>query len=159
METDLTESSISQLERGKTTGSIGTLQRIGAALGITLGDLFESPNAHRSVVVDFQDLPMQEYGKDATKTLITPRYFDHVEVFVGHLAPGGHTGQDQVAYGSSEELIVVLQGAVDVTLGEETYRVGTHQSAPIYTNTPHKIQATEDGPAMVMWVIAPPSTA
>src|SRR5699024_8916296 len=124
-----------------------------------LGDLFEDPTGQRSTVVDFRSISAQPYGKEASKTLITPRSFDHVEVFVGHLAAGGHTGQEPVSYGSSEELIIVLQGAVDVTLNEETYRLNTHQSIAIYTNMPHKIQATEHEPALLMWIIAPPSVA
>jgi len=155
--TGLTASSISQLERGKTTGSIKTLQALSQALGIGFSDLFSSEEDDRNEVVDLRKITTQEYGSLARKALLSPKWFDHMQVFVGFLEPGGSTGEEAFAHGSSEEMILVLHGSVEVTIGGETVLLTQEQSISFLSSESHKVQEAAGEPASLLWIIAPPT--
>lgn len=154
---DLAPSSISQLERGKTTGSIKALRKITASLGMTVSDLFADDEEKAHKVISLDRLATHDYGNNASKALVTPRFFNHMEVFVGNLGPGGNTGREPHSHGVSEELILVSEGEVDVTIGEEVFQLTKNQSIAFTSNKPHKVQETAGEPAVIMWIIAPPS--
>lgn len=153
----LTPSLISQLERGKTSGSIKTLKKISDSLGVTVSDLFADEGERLNSVISFSDITTHEYGTSASKALVTPRSFNHVEIFIGHLGPGGHTGKEPLTHGNSEEVIILLEGSVEVTIGSQVYPLVKHQSIALNSGQPHKVQETAGGSAMIMWVISPPS--
>lgn len=155
--TGMTASSISQLERGKTTGSLKSLQLVTRALGIGFSELFSDTGQDQSAVLDFADISTHDYGFLASKALLTPTSFDHMQVFVGFLEPGGHTGDDRITHGDSEEMVIVLSGSVEVFLGDETFSLTQYQSIAFLSNQPHKIQASAGEPASLLWVIAPPT--
>lgn len=155
--TDLTASSISQLERGKTTGSIKTLRALAQALGIGFSDLFASAEEERNEVVDLRRITTQDYGSFARKALLSPKWFDHMQVFVGFLEPGGSTGEEAFAHGSSEEMIVVLEGSVEVTIGDETLLLTQEQSVSFHSSESHKVEEAAGEPASLLWIIAPPT--
>jgi|SRR5699024_2349762 len=155
--TGLTASSISQLERGKTTGSIKSLQLVTQALGIGFSDLFSDTDESKSAVLDFGDITTHEYGTLANKALLTPKSFDHMQVFVGFLEPGGHTGEGRITHGESEEMVIVLSGSVEVLLEEETFSLTQHQSIAFLSDRPHKIREAAGETASLLWVIAPPT--
>lgn len=155
--TGLTASQISQLERGKTSGSIKSLQLVAQGLGIGFADLFSDSNQGRNTVIDLASITTHEYGFLASKALLTPKSFDHMQVFVGFLEPGGSTGEERITHGDSEEMVIVLGGSIEVTIGDETSRLSQHQSISFISNQPHKIQEAEGAPASLLWIIAPPT--
>lgn len=155
--TELTPSSISQLERGKTSGSIKTLGRLAEGLGITVSDLFADKNESVNSVINLDEIATHEYGTNASKALVTPKSFNHMEIFVGHLASRGHTGREPHTHGASEEVIVVLEGTVQVTVGEQAYILTKHQAIALNSSQPHKVEEVDAAPASIMWVISPPS--
>lgn|GEM_PF-1890861 len=155
--TGLTASSISQLERGKTTGSIKTLRALAQGLGIGFSDLFSNAQDERNEVVDLRKITTQKYGSLAQKALLSPKWFDHMQVFVGFLKPGGSTGEEAFAHGSSEEMIVVLEGSVEVTIGDETVLLTQEQSVAFRSSESHKVKEAAGAPASLLWIIAPPT--
>src|SRR4030081_1617706 len=90
----LSESFLSQVERGRTSASIASLRRIADGLGISMADLFENggpaqPRARRRP--GRQSLAFGILGR---KMLLTPRPLHHLEVFTGELEVGGSTGAE-----------------------------------------------------------------
>ena len=55
-----------------------------------------------------------------------------------------------------EQLFVVIEGAFEVTLGEETRRLKVGEAAVIPSWVPHRVTATDDGPATQIDVFCPP---
>lgn len=155
--TGLTASSISQLERGKTTGSIRSLQSVAQELGIGFSDLFSDSRQGRNTVIDLAEITTHEYGVFASKALLSPKSFDHMQVFVGFLQPGGSTGKERITHGDSEEMVIVLSGVIKVTLGDEIFPLTQHQSISFISSQPHKIEEAVGRPASLLWVIAPPT--
>src|SRR5438309_10549545 len=88
----VSESFLSQVERGRASASIASLQRIAGALGVSVADLFEPSGPMQPRVLRRAERPTLAFGILGRKHLITPRPLQHLEVFVGELDTGGSTG-------------------------------------------------------------------
>ena len=153
----LSEGFLSQLERGVHSGSVSTLQRISDVLGLSVGDLFEESWSASPAVHRFTESQGFAFGIDARKARLTPKQFQHLEVFLGVLQPGGSTGVEPYAHGDSEELLLVIDGDVVVTIDGKDHRLGELDSITYSSRSPHRVLAIGTAPAKVLWAIAPPS--
>jgi transcriptional regulator with XRE-family HTH domain len=154
----LSESFLSQVERGRANASIGSLQRIAGALGVSVADLFSQDGARSQPrVLRRESRPQLALGRLGRKFLLTPRPLEHLEVFVGELEPGGSTGDEPYTHGESEELVVVLAGMVHLQLGTEVHELHVGDSVDYRSSIPHRVVNPGDELAEVMWVISPPS--
>lgn len=153
----LSESFLSQVERGRTSASIASLRRIADGLGISIADLFENGGPAQPRVLRRADRPSLAFGILGRKMLLTPRPLHHLEVFTGELEVGGSTGLEPYAHGDSEELFVVLRGTVRLELGADEHELAPGDSIRYRSSTPHRISNADDEPAEVMWIISPPS--
>jgi transcriptional regulator with XRE-family HTH domain len=153
----LSESFLSQVERGRSSASIASLRRIAEALGVSIADLFEPGDLPGPQVLRRDERPALQFGILGKKFLLTPRPLHHLEVFVGELEAGGSTGAEAYAHGDSEELFVVLSGSVQLELGGELFELESGDSIDYRSSTPHRISNLGDELAEVMWIISPPS--
>jgi len=154
----LSESFLSQVERGRASPSIGSLQRIATALGVTVADLFEPDGRRgRPRVLRRETRPQLALGTLGRKFLLTPRPLEHLEVFVAELDPGGSTADTPYTHGDSEELVVVLSGTIHLQLDSDVHELGPGDSIDYRSATPHRVVNASDEVAEVMWVISPPS--
>jgi transcriptional regulator with XRE-family HTH domain len=153
----VSESFLSQVERGRASASIASLQRIAAALGVSVADLFEpgAPLAPR--VLRHAERPSLAFGILGRKYLLTQRPLQHLEVFVGELDIGGSTGTEPYAHGDSEELFVVLSGHVRLELGGDVHELDSGDSIDYRSSTAHRVTNAGEKRAEVMWIISPPS--
>ena len=153
----LSESFLSQIELGRAGASIASLQRIAAALGVSMADLFEPTGPPRPRVLRHAERPSLTFGVLGRKFLLTPRPLHELEVFVGELDPGGSTGMEPYAHGDSEELLVVLSGAIELQLGSEAHVLGAGDSIDYRSSTTHRVSNLGADVAEVLWIISPPS--
>jgi len=155
---DLSESFLSQIERGRANASVASLKRIAAALGVNVADLFE-PNGKpsRPRVLRRDVRPALTFGTLGRKYMLTPRPLEHLQVLVGELDAGGSTGDEPYTHGDSEELLVVLEGVVHLQLGTDVFELSTGDSIDYRSSTSHRLTNAGDGTAEVMWIISPPS--
>ena len=153
----LSESFLSQVERGRASASIASLRRIADALGVSIADLFQPGGLTQPRVLRREDRPTLAFGILGRKMLLTPRPLHQLEVFVGELDPGGSTGTEQYAHGDSEELFVVLRGTVVLELGDDLHELEPGDSIDYRSSIPHRISNAGDELAEVMWIISPPS--
>lgn len=153
----LTEGYLSQLERGVSSGSISSLQKICAVIGLEVGELFSQPDTASPRVTRFRDSEGFSYGVKGRKLRLTPNEFDHLEMFVGMFEPGGSTGAEAYSHGSSEELILVIEGEVEVTLGVQVFTLHALDSIPFSSSVPHRVQETGGNKATVLWGMSPRS--
>jgi transcriptional regulator with XRE-family HTH domain len=155
---EVSESFLSQVERGKASPSVASLSRIASALGVSVADLFEPNGSQRQPrVLRREARPVLDFGDLGRKYLLTPRPLEHLEVFVGELDPGGSTGDEPYTHGDSEELFVVLSGRVHVQLGEHVHELEAGDSIDYRSSIPHRVTNAGELQAEVMWVISPPS--
>ena len=153
----VSESFLSQVERGKASASIASLRRIAGALGVSVADLFEPSGPPRPKVLRRDERPSLAFGVLGRKLLLTPRPLNHLEVFMGELDVGGSTGAEPYAHGDSEELFVVLRGNVQLELGGDMHELEAGDSIDYRSSTPHRVLNVGNEQAEVMWIISPPS--
>jgi len=153
----LSESFLSQVERGRSSASIESLRRVADALGVSMADLFEPDGLPGPRVLRRDERPALSFGVLGKTLLLTPRPLHHLEVFAGELEVGGSTGAEPYAHGDSEELFVVLSGTVQLELGGELFDLEPGDSIDYRSSTPHRISNTGQDLAEVMWIISPPS--
>ena len=154
--TGLSMGFLSQLERGVHGGSVRTLQQIAAALGVSVGDLFEIDWDEAPHVRSYESEKGYGFGEGATKIRLVPRGFKFLEVFIGIFEPGGTTGAEAYAHGDSEEFIFVLEGPVTLELGDERFDLDKYESIHYESKVLHRLVAGSEG-AQVLWLISPPS--
>src|SRR5206468_7736481 len=135
----LSESFLSQVERGRSSASIASLRRIADALGVSMADLFGPDGVQGPRVLRRDERPALSFGILGRKLLLPPRPLDHLEVFAGELEVGGSTGEQPYAHGDSEELFVVLSGTVQLALGGEVFELEHGDSIDYRSSTPHRI--------------------
>ena len=153
----VSESFLSQVERGRASASIASLRRIAGALGVTVADLFEPAGPPRSRVLKRDARPSLAFGILGRKLLLTPRPLLNLEVFAGELDPGGSTGAEPYAHGDSEVLFVVISGRVQLELGGDLHELESGDSIDYRSSTPHRASNIGEERAEVMWIISPPS--
>lgn len=154
----LTEGYLSQIERDRANASVRALQRLCAVLKLNVGDLFDQDAASAGAVLRFRDTRGLSFGEGATKVKLTPPSFDHLEVLLGHFAPGGSTGVEPHTHGDSEELLLVLSGEVEVWVGDQRHRLHALDSVHYRSGEPHRVVETSGrDEARVLWAIAPPT--
>jgi transcriptional regulator with XRE-family HTH domain len=153
----VSESFVSQLERGRTGASVASLQRLAAALGIEVSDLFATDGLPRPRVLRREARQLVVWGHLGRKALLTPKPFHSLEVVAAEFEPGGSTGDEPYTHGDSEELLLVLGGRVHVQLGTDVYDLGVGDSVHYRSSTPHRVTNPGDEPAEVLFVISPPS--
>jgi transcriptional regulator with XRE-family HTH domain len=153
----LSESFLSQVERGQSSASIASLRRIADALGVSIADLFEVDAVPGPRVLRRDKRPALAFGVLGRKLLLTPRPLQSLEVFVGELEVGGSTGHQPYAHGDSEELFVVLSGNVQLELGGDVHELEHGDSIDYRSSTPHRISNVGGELAEMMWIISPPS--
>jgi len=153
----LSESFLSQVERGRSSASIESLRRMADALGVSMADLFEPDGLPGPRVLRRDERPALSFGVLGKKLLLTPRPLHHLEVFAGELEVDGSTGAEPYAHGDSEELFVVLSGTVQLELGGELFDLEPGDSIDYRSSTPHRVSNTGQDLAEVMWIISPPS--
>ena len=153
----VSESFVSQLERGRTSASVASLQRLAGALGIEVSDLFASDGLPRPTVLRREAREQILWGHLGRKALLTPKPFHALEVVAAEFEPGGSTGDEPYTHGDSEELLLVVQGRVHFQLGASVYDLRDGDSVHYRSSTPHRVINPGDEPAEVLFVISPPS--
>jgi transcriptional regulator with XRE-family HTH domain len=153
----VTESFLSQVERGHASPSISSLRRIAASLGESIGTLFE-PEAQPGIVVRRADRRVIHYpGLNARDEFITPSTGGRLQVILSVIEPGGGTGAEPYAHESDEECVVVLEGSLDLWIGETHYALEEGDSVIHSSRIPHWNQNNGDRTARVLFVLTPPS--
>jgi transcriptional regulator with XRE-family HTH domain len=153
----MSESFLSQLERGLTGASLDSLQRLTQALDIRVGDLFEADDVHSPRVLRADSRPVLELWHLGAKTLLTPRWSEQLEVLICRLEPDGATGDEPYTHGDSDEMFLVLEGVVDLELDGELHRMTVGDSITYRSSVPHRVINRGEGDAEGLWAISPPS--
>lgn len=153
----ISESWLSQIERGRSVPSIEILHNLASAMGVAFHDLFEAPRENRTRPLAEADRPRISWSEGgAYKTLVTTRPDTAVDVFVGHFPPGSSTGAKYV-HGDASEVLVVLSGSVEVSVDNQNFLMQTGSSLEYRTSTPHQAKNQSGEEASVLWIVSPPT--
>jgi quercetin dioxygenase-like cupin family protein len=132
-QTGFSASFISQLENGQVSPSISSMEKIAAALGVTLGQFFvETDGGEGGLVVRAAERAALSSGwsQAEVEALSVARPTARLEATLVTLRPGGRSGKHPYP-DAREEFAFVVQGEVVLTLGPEEYRLRRGDAATI----------------------------
>jgi transcriptional regulator with XRE-family HTH domain len=153
----VTESFLSQVERGVASPSIASVQRIARSLGTSIAELFATDD-RAGIIVRADDRRRVVYqGLGAVDEFLTRATDGRLQVIMSTIQPGGGTGDEAYTHDSDEEVVVVLEGVLDLWVGQEHYRLETGDAVTHSSRVPHRNTNPGPGVARVLFCITPPS--
>ncbi|MBL5974903.1 MAG: XRE family transcriptional regulator [Candidatus Leucobacter sulfamidivorax] len=151
----ISESFLSQVERGRSFPSLQALFRIAAVFNLTPGELLEPAPAEIPALMRRADrvvISIDEY----TKERLLPPAVKTMQVLAGTFQPGSSVGEPYF-HGDSDELLVVVRGAVRAEVDGKEYRLREGDTLYYKSSSPHTLDNVGDEVAEVLWIIAPPA--
>ena len=158
---------LSQIERDEAKPSVGTLHDVAEALDLTLAEFF-NPGAQPARTASGTPAAARVTRSNERKTLIypgsgirnellTPDLKREIQMMWVVIPPGADTG-DQPLVHEGEECGVVIQGRVEVWVGDdEHYVLGPGDAIWQLSTVPHRSRNTGDVDAIIVTAITPPS--
>jgi transcriptional regulator with XRE-family HTH domain len=162
---DISVGMLSQLENGSTQGSVETLRKIAKVLDTTIAALFEDENknslsiTHESQMIVRADKRKKISFPDPLYKceLLTPDLQGDVEFVLVELAVGRVTEEMLPHTRGGEEIDLVTEGVIEVTLANECFILEQGDSIRFNPEIPHKIENKSNKKASYLSVITPPS--
>jgi transcriptional regulator with XRE-family HTH domain len=153
----VTESFLSQVERDVTSPSIATVQRIAGALDLSIAQLFAEEPSPGRVVRREARRRIAYPGLKAVDEFLTSNMAGRLQVILSTIEPGGGTGDEAYTHESDEEVVIVLEGSLDLWVGPEHYRLETGDAVTHPSRVPHRNTNPGPGIARVLFCSTPPS--
>jgi transcriptional regulator with XRE-family HTH domain len=150
----LTKSFVSKLERDQASASVASLMRLCQALGISVGELFET---HTGELVRAGEYPQINFGGERlVEYLLTPRSEQRLQAILSVIEPDGGSGTEPYTLPTDVEFVFVLEGRLAVQLGDEDRVLEQGDALTFSAETAHTFRnADPDRLARVLWVCAP----
>jgi transcriptional regulator with XRE-family HTH domain len=151
----LTASFLSQIERDLASPSIESLRKISDALEVPIFHFLVEPDVKSPVVRRDERARLKLSGSNLTYQLMTPDLNRKMEVFLAEKEPGEEKITIPLRQ-ETEEFIYVLQGQLEIELGEEVYLLGPGDSAYFDGSRLRRLTACGDTTLRFISVITPP---
>lgn len=153
----LSISFVSALERGLSGASVATIQRLTAAYGATMLELFGGDGAGGPRLVRANDRPALRVGDGAVRIEQLAHGARQLEPQLFVLDPGASS--DGAYAHEGEEFLYLLSGALTVWVGgDETYRLRRAGDALCFPSTlPHRWRNDAGGETRLLWINTPPT--
>jgi transcriptional regulator with XRE-family HTH domain len=151
--TGFSPSLISQVEHSQVTPSIGSLERIAVALGVSLGQFFAEP-ARSTVALVHASARPQLTSTWSPVSIEAPGSLDGsgtLEPVMLTMVPGGRSGLFPALPGG-EKFALLVEGEVMLTLGDKVHSLRTGDAITFVPATPHHWENSSAGPSHVVLV-------
>jgi len=148
--TGFSPSLISQAENGQVTPSIGSLERIAMALGVSLGKFFSEPETStvRLVRASLRPKLTSTWSPVSIEALAPLDEAGRLEPIMLTMEPGGRSGIFPAAPGG-EKFALVVEGEVTLTLGGEVYTLRKADAITFIPAIPYEWVNISVGPTQV----------
>jgi len=153
----VTESFLSQVERGVASPSIASVQRIARALDTSIAELFAADESAGTVVRVDDRRRIVYQGLGAVDEFLTRGTDGRLQVIYTTIQPGGGTGDEAYAHDSDEEVVIVLDGSLELWVADEHYVLREGDTITHDSRLPHRNRNPGEVPARVLFCLTPPS--
>ncbi len=152
----ITPSFLSQIERGRAVPSIPALYRIARVFDFTPSDLLEDHGEDLPILTRRPARTRVETPAGIVKERLLPSAVRTMQIYSMTIPAGNATGESQ-SYGSSDELLLVLSGAVIVKVDEEAFRLGSGDSLYYRSSSIRAVHNNGVIDAEILRITAPPT--
>ncbi|MDO8187671.1 cupin domain-containing protein [Conexibacter sp. JD483] len=162
----VSQSLISQVERGIASPSITTLRRLAAALDVPIAALFvehdqaegsaEELDGKRIIVRSGERKGLRVHRSRVEYELLTPDLNREIEFLWIEYAPRSRTHPAPMSH-PGEENAVCIEGSVVVTIEGREYVLGPGDSISFDSGRSHQVENRSDERAVLISAITPPS--
>ncbi len=147
--TGLSHAFLSQLESGSALPSLSTLWSIADALGVEPGVLLQEPTSHEPFLVRGGGGRVVVQTGDEQGTVVRAR--SELHHLKATLAEGRLDAPEPDTH-PGEEFVYVIDGALEITLGDATHRLEQGDSIIFDGSVPHGYQTIGEGDARILFV-------
>ncbi|MCL6446482.1 MAG: cupin domain-containing protein, partial [Alicyclobacillus sp.] len=145
---------LSQVERGHSSLTITSLQRIAEGLGVPITSLFHTVENENFVVKQKDQVPFRIEGSDVTYVRLAGNFSGrNLEPLLVELKPNQSFGPT-FSHGG-EEFYYVLEGCVLMRVGEQDHVLGEGDAIHFPSSIPHNWENTTEQPAKILCVLTP----
>jgi transcriptional regulator with XRE-family HTH domain len=144
---------VSQVELNQASPSIASLERLAAALGVTLGSFFRDPVPEGPAITrSGKRVPLTSWWSRARIEPLTPMGAGQsFEAIMITMAAGGSSGKRPRAH-PGRQFAIVFDGEVRLTLGDDTETLGRGDGVTLSAETPHRWENGGTRPARLVIV-------
>lgn len=153
--TELTKGYISQLERGQVAPSVATLLDLIECLGSTASDFFRETENEQIVFREQDYFEKIDDDGNSIQWTVPAAQKNQMETLLVKLRPGTVLPEDKPHDG--EEYGFVIEGKIQLHLGEQVYIVQKGESFYFEARKEHYIENPGTQEAKLVWVSTPPS--
>jgi transcriptional regulator with XRE-family HTH domain len=153
----VSNATISLIEHGRTDPSLGLLKRVLDAMGVSFAEFFSSQGGAREKLFYASD-ELSEIGSG----LISYRQVggdlldSKLQILHERYRPGADTGQSMLSH-EAEEGGIVLQGRLEVTVGDEVRTLSPGDAYRFNSRLSHRFRNTGSEDCVVVSACTPPS--
>jgi transcriptional regulator with XRE-family HTH domain len=138
-ESDLSPTTVHQIETGRGSPSLATLQALASTLGVPLATLFEAgpPPTEPAVRLAAAERPKTRTTGGSLERLATGLSGQRLRGLLLTLGPGGDTGEEAMTH-PGHELVFGLAGRCVYDVAGRQYKVGPGDSLLVDSRQPHR---------------------
>jgi len=152
----VSESFLSQVERGVANPSMATLSRIADALSTNLSSLFVGSESAGGLVRAGTRKRMAHPVGSVEDYLVTPQSAKTMQIIYSVVAEGEGSGSEPYAHGAEEECVIVISGQLEVGVNDDRHLLRTGDALMFDPKSPHSYHNPGPGTTTSLWVTAPP---
>jgi transcriptional regulator with XRE-family HTH domain len=148
---------LSQVERGETSPTLVTAERIAAGLELTLSQLLRLDEAEHVVVIRAGERRARSRRGHRTEELTPPLPGQRADVSMHVLAPGattGRPGDPPLHEPGARETAVLLEGDLALLIDDTRHDLGPGDSVTFDADLPHNFTNHSDAPARFLAIVA-----
>lgn len=151
----LNVNTLSLVENGKTSPSVGTLQQLAQAMGVPITTFFEEEQVEKRIVYTpadqrpiaaFGSTQMHNLGKDLAGKVVQP--------FVVTLQPGMGSGDRMIVH-TGHEFVYCLEGSIHYRINQEEFILNKGDSIVFEAHLPHCWENKEENEAQILLLLYP----
>lgn len=151
----VSKSLISQIERGVAAPSIETVRKLASALDVPVFSFFLEPQGQGMLVRAGERRRVSYPDSAVVREVLSPNLNGRMVLLAVTFPPGAESGADFVHH-AGEETVVVIEGALEVQIGDQSVALETGDALTFDAELPHRFRNPSLDVCQLVVAISPP---
>lgn len=148
----LSLNAISRIERGESSPTVSSLQRLATALAVPINEFFETSTEYATILVR-KNQRLRTRGEGILfESLGSGLPGQMIEPFLMTLLPGAVGGEEPISH-AGEEFVYCVEGEVEYLVNDKWHRLEAGDSLLFQSPQPHMCRNTSLNQAIVLLII------